>query len=1407
MSEIKNNLAPLDVPPGRGTRKLARNGTGTLGAAADATATPIQAAVEAPASGSPGLGAGPGPGAGVRSADTWAGNSGFAQQLAQENAGPALDSGMSEFRKQIAIEEARRAKSPDGTPAPTEPTDDFRRQMQLEIEKESGKGGEQEISDFRRQMLDEEKRRAGPDLPTVKPIVPDKPVDKPVIVDKPAVDKPVVVDKPVIDKPIITAKPVVDKPIIEAKPIIPDKPDETAILPPPGDKLAAVKAILGGDTQALANLDALAAQGKLAKPDMQGTITLLDHLATIATQPVTLGAEQRRALLADTLADVARPDAIPQPTAPADAAIIAAAQAKLAAASPAEYARLVAGLSGSDGKTNLNLSGTVARPVDWQPEAGAGSTAAQLLGDSFAAKVDGARTGNLFGQRFEKVLGAAQDDPAAVAGLGSLLLEGSLGNPDVRGETVLERLANLADPPKKPANASWKGALGDGNALVKGLIKAIAPDVPGPDKLSDPKRLWARSAPAEYVRIASELTTEGISSLVPETHFSIGWQTANIEPQRLAKVPPPAGADYLASFEWISPIMPDEMKPAVARLRTAMAGNPEAQTAIDLIGIKGGFWWSYEGELKTAIRQEQVERLADVAEGKTPLAAGVDPKQFVSDMLKGIATPSREIVQGDYQTCTVTSLQRIMAEESPSEYVRNMLDLASPAGKTALAKGEGSTLTRPADWNASAGKDNRDIASRLFQSTLMHRAVEQINQDAYKNTGFPASARQADTYDNATDSWTDALGRVRKGLPPDALNKLLADVENQNKVHLDVPQEATDLLNEPDFPVEMLLNTIFSYITAQKTETKVWRVPATLELTYPDGQKLLHEVLVSSVAPGPPPTATILDPLDGHSKQLDLVSFGKALRSISMPDSSAAMLQTMLPKMGAYAGLAGLLLGQMGGDAGKVIKALGPILMKWVAGGGTSPVTTSPLPATPPPGSPDPAELAPLTAALPPGDTPARFALDTLVRSGQLDQRTVAGRGLMQNLRDLAAIRQDDLQPGVDKAQLLSSVIREVANADPLVAPVAGDTTAAASAQRLLAATKPAEYVRLITDLAGRDGTAALNGGNGAAIALPADWQEATADSRAELADRLLQPALDQFARLHIAKAAGAPSGTMATGPLGSWAIADMVDGMFGQNNPRVRVPENAKPAERDGFVSRIQQQADLGKPVSVTLGSLDAAGHNVMEEMVYLGYQEDPAGGLFVNLLDPYDGTPKRMALSDFSTAVQAARIPPQDADPADNVSFGLGSYLDDDAGWGKSRFNTADAGWSKGRFVKADAGWGKGRFTGEDAGWGRSRMVSGDAGWGRGRFVSDDAGWGRSRYVSGDAGWGKGRFVRGDAGGGQYGVVGEDAGWGRSRLVANDAGWGKSRFVANDAGWGKGRFVRGDAGGGGQTFQEEIG
>lgn len=103
-----------------------------------------------------------------------------------------------------------------------------------------------------------------------------------------------------------------------------------------------------------------------------------------------------------------------------------------------------------------------------------------------------------------------------------------------------------------------------------------------------------------------------------------------------------------------------------------------------------------------------------------------------------------------------------------------------------------------------------------------------------------------------------------------------------------------------------------------------------------------------------------------------------------------------------------------------------------------------------------------------------QVALQDLAIRGRLAETDLSGgRSMMENLASLAS---QPVAPGVDRAQLLSEVVQEVA--EPVsIAQEARNTCGATTAQIYLANRNGAEYVRLAAGLASPEGTARLQDG------------------------------------------------------------------------------------------------------------------------------------------------------------------------------------------------------------------------------------------------------------------------------------------------------------------------------------------
>lgn len=171
------------------------------------------------------------------------------------------------------------------------------------------------------------------------------------------------------------------------------------------------------------------------------------------------------------------------------------------------------------------------------------------------------------------------------------------------------------------------------------------------------------------------------------------------------------------------------------QLADAIKGMPRARLALQMLLFEGTLTHpkaSREGkDLLTSLAELQAQ----------PLAAGVDRNALLGNLIHEIAVPS-VINQRNRGSCTVTSMQILMAMKRPEEYVRVVAGLASPDGQVVLMNGQ--TLARKAGTEAPDGT-GRSESTRLWAP-------------AFLEFGYTAA-----TYDNATDenaSWfrTDKAG-------------------------------------------------------------------------------------------------------------------------------------------------------------------------------------------------------------------------------------------------------------------------------------------------------------------------------------------------------------------------------------------------------------------------------------------------------------------------------------------------------------------------------------------------------------------------------------------------------------------------------------------------------------------------
>lgn len=154
-----------------------------------------------------------------------------------------------------------------------------------------------------------------------------------------------------------------------------------AKLPPDQQKAyQALFASMAVNPRSQAALQDLAISGKLAGKDLKGGQTLMQNLQAIATQPLADGIDRSK-LLNEVVQELADPVCIQQEARNTCGATTA--QILLANRNPAEYARIVAGLSSPAGKTTLQDGSELHRDPNWNVEDGGRTTSSRLIQPAF----------------------------------------------------------------------------------------------------------------------------------------------------------------------------------------------------------------------------------------------------------------------------------------------------------------------------------------------------------------------------------------------------------------------------------------------------------------------------------------------------------------------------------------------------------------------------------------------------------------------------------------------------------------------------------------------------------------------------------------------------------------------------------------------------------------------------------------------------------------------------------------------------------------------------------------------------------------------------------------------------------------------------------------------------------------
>jgi hypothetical protein len=206
-----------------------------------------------------------------------------------------------------------------------------------------------------------------------------------------------------------------------------------------------------------------------------------------------------------------------------------------------------------------------------------------------------------------------------------------------------------------------------------------------------------------------------------------------------------------------------------------------------------------------------VQNLAQIA--TQPLNAGLykdtSTSEVLDDVLRDVVNPNR-IDQGTSDTCTVTSMQWELVNDSPAEYARLMAGLSGPQGKATMMGG--GTLKTGAGFASLDSAYDRTVSSQLFQSAAM--------DDGDGN----------DLYDPVKDKSTKADGTTYQGLNP---------------------QQQTHILGQL-FGIKYSVNNLYSPAEGQKILDSLQGFDASKQVNRPvlleiDQGKLNHTVTLEKV--------------------------------------------------------------------------------------------------------------------------------------------------------------------------------------------------------------------------------------------------------------------------------------------------------------------------------------------------------------------------------------------------------------------------------------------------------------------------------------------------------------------------------------------------------------------------------
>lgn len=316
------------------------------------------------------------------------------------------------------------------------------------------------------------------------------------------------------------------------------------------------------------------------------------------------------------------------------------------------------------------------------------------------------------------------------------------------------------------------------------------------DARRDAEKLWLIDKPIQ--------PTDGFRTTLRDGRDANSVINASLSQQQLEKNAPLEQA-ALSKLD-------GTQKAAHERIKTQTEKDPAARLALQVLLVEGKLTTGPAADDGKTLLQS-LDRLAS-----DPIHANIPRGELVCDLLQEIALPSI-INQHNKATCTVTTLQILIAQENPAEFARLVAGLASPGGSAKLANGD-AILREPG--TESPDGTRRSISGRLWQAALM----EYGNGDKTN-------------YDNTKDLHIETN---RSGLGQTGVQRVLSGLIDAKPKLLDTSVHA---MSKRDAFKDEMIGMIRNSANAGNP------VPVAIEWGKPDAQGKIHgvhEVLVTRIA-------------------------------------------------------------------------------------------------------------------------------------------------------------------------------------------------------------------------------------------------------------------------------------------------------------------------------------------------------------------------------------------------------------------------------------------------------------------------------------------------------------------------------------------------------------------------------